>query len=75
MEFICIYTHTVSVPDPPVSSSLSELKEAQRRQQQREDRFRQEEVIANATLVWNQNILPHWDSMYDGRHQSVTSWS
>ncbi|XP_071317972.1 TBC1 domain family member 12-like isoform X2 [Trachinotus anak] len=40
-----------------------ELKEAQRRQQQRKEQFRQEEEISNATLVWNQHILPHWDTM------------
>ncbi|XP_018544124.1 TBC1 domain family member 12 isoform X2 [Lates calcarifer] len=51
-----------------------ELKEAQRRQQQREDRFRQEEVIANATLVWNQNILPHWDSMKSSRRAQDLWW-
>lgn len=44
---------------------VSELKEAQRRQQQVKERVRQEEVISNAALVWNQLILPQWDSMYD----------
>lgn len=29
------------------------------------ERIRQEEVISNATLVWNQLILPQWDTMYD----------
>lgn len=46
---------------------MSELKEAQRRQQQVKERVRQEEVISNAALVWNQLILPLWDSMYDLR--------
>lgn len=46
---------------PPVC--VSELKEAQRKLQQMKERFRQEEVISNATLVWNQQILPHWDTM------------
>ncbi|XP_041818627.1 TBC1 domain family member 12-like isoform X2 [Chelmon rostratus] len=42
-----------------------ELKEAQKKQQQMKQRVRQEEVISSATLVWNQHILPQWDSMYD----------
>lgn len=42
----------------------SELKEAQRRQQQKEERFRQEEEISNTSLVWNQHILPRWDAMW-----------
>lgn len=46
---------------PPVC--VPELKEVQRRQQQMKERFRQEEVISNAMLVWNQQILPHWDTM------------
>lgn len=40
-----------------------ELKEAQRRQQQMKERFRQEDVIANTALIWNKHILPHWDAM------------
>lgn len=44
---------------------LSELKEAQRRQQQMKERVRLEEGISTATLVWNQLILPQWDTMYE----------
>lgn len=29
------------------------------------ERVRLEEGISNATLVWNQLILPQWDTMYD----------
>ncbi|XP_059180720.1 TBC1 domain family member 12-like [Centropristis striata] len=51
-----------------------ELKEAQRRQQQREQRFRQEEEICSAALVWNQNILPHWDAMRSSRRAQDLWW-
>jgi hypothetical protein len=27
------------------------------------ERLKQEESIANAMVVWNNDILPHWDSM------------
>ncbi|XP_070782985.1 TBC1 domain family member 12-like [Enoplosus armatus] len=51
-----------------------ELKEAQRRQQQMKERFRQEEVISNASLVWNQHILPHWDTMRSSRRVRDLWW-
>ncbi|XP_044035837.1 TBC1 domain family member 12-like isoform X3 [Siniperca chuatsi] len=51
-----------------------ELKEAQRRQQQMKERFRQEEVISNASLVWNQHILPHWDTMRSSRRARDLWW-
>ncbi|XP_056222531.1 TBC1 domain family member 12-like isoform X3 [Seriola aureovittata] len=51
-----------------------ELKEAQRRQQQMKERFRQEEEISNATMVWNQHILPHWESMRSSRRAQDLWW-
>ncbi|XP_054454848.1 TBC1 domain family member 12-like isoform X2 [Anoplopoma fimbria] len=51
-----------------------ELKEAQRRQQQIEERFRQEEVISNTSLIWNQHILPHWDAMRSSRRARDMWW-
>ncbi|XP_070847299.1 TBC1 domain family member 12-like isoform X3 [Chaetodon trifascialis] len=52
-----------------------ELKEAQRKQQQMKERVRQEEVISNATLVWNQHILPQWDSMRSSRRARDLWWA
>ncbi|XP_027132891.1 TBC1 domain family member 12-like isoform X3 [Larimichthys crocea] len=51
-----------------------ELKEAQRKQQQLKERVRQEEEIANAMLVWNQNILPQWDTMRSSRRAQDLWW-
>lgn len=28
------------------------------------ERHRQEDSISNAMVIWNTEILPHWDSMY-----------
>lgn len=39
-----------------------ELKEAQRDRQQQEQRVRQEEQVCSNTLIWNQHILPRWDT-------------
>lgn len=45
------------------SSLIAELKEAQRRKKQLEERCRQEDSIGNAVLTWNNEILPHWETM------------
>ncbi|XP_060883742.1 TBC1 domain family member 12-like isoform X2 [Labrus mixtus] len=51
-----------------------ELKEAQRREQQRRERLRQEEEISNNTLIWNHEILPHWDTMKSSRRTRDLWW-
>ncbi|XP_029933234.1 TBC1 domain family member 12-like [Myripristis murdjan] len=51
-----------------------ELREAQRRQSRRQERFRQEESIASAMLVWNNHILPHWDAMRSSRRARDLWW-
>lgn len=47
-----------------LSLSLSEMKEAQRKKRQMKERHRQEDSISNAMVVWNNEILPHWDTTY-----------
>ncbi|XP_035853177.1 TBC1 domain family member 12-like isoform X2 [Sander lucioperca] len=51
-----------------------ELAAAERRQQLMTQRFRQEVEISNATLVWNQHILPHWDAMRESRRARDLWW-
>ncbi|XP_056152952.1 TBC1 domain family member 12 [Lampris incognitus] len=51
-----------------------ELKEAQRKQRQMKERFKQEESIANAMVVWNTEILPHWDTMKSSRRARELWW-
>lgn len=41
----------------------TELKEAQKKKQQMRERFKQEDSIVNAMVVWNTEVLPNWDSM------------
>lgn len=43
---------------------LSEMKEAQRKKRQMKERHRQEDSISNAMVIWNNEILPQWDSVY-----------
>ncbi|XP_076856797.1 TBC1 domain family member 12 [Brachyhypopomus gauderio] len=51
-----------------------ELKEAQKKKQQMKERFRQEENIASAMVVWNTEILPNWDSMRGTRRVKDLWW-
>lgn len=44
--------------------SIPELKEAQKKKRQMKERHRQEDSISNAMVVWNNEILPHWDTTY-----------
>ncbi|XP_072553612.1 TBC1 domain family member 14 isoform X3 [Paramormyrops kingsleyae] len=51
-----------------------ELKEAQKRRKQLEDRCKLEESIGNAALTWNQEILPNWDTMCTSRRVRELWW-
>lgn len=42
---------------------IAELKEAQKRKKQLEDRCKLEESIGTAVQTWNQDILPNWSTM------------
>ncbi|XP_062849534.1 TBC1 domain family member 14-like [Trichomycterus rosablanca] len=51
-----------------------ELKEAQRKRKQLEERARLEESIGNAALTWSQEILPDWNSMHCTRRVRDLWW-
>ncbi|XP_044155894.1 TBC1 domain family member 12 isoform X1 [Bufo gargarizans] len=51
-----------------------EVKEAQRRKKLMKERFKQEENIASAMVVWNTEILPNWDAMRNTRKVRDLWW-
>uniref|UniRef100_A0A8C1PYT7 TBC1 domain family, member 12b n=1 Tax=Cyprinus carpio TaxID=7962 RepID=A0A8C1PYT7_CYPCA len=51
-----------------------ELKEAQKKKKQMKERFKQEESIVNAMVVWNNEILPNWESMRGTRRVRDLWW-
>uniref|UniRef100_A0A8C1PA67 TBC1 domain family, member 14 n=1 Tax=Cyprinus carpio TaxID=7962 RepID=A0A8C1PA67_CYPCA len=51
-----------------------ELKEAQKRRKQLEDRCKHEESIGNAALTWSQEILPNWQSMCSSKRVRDLWW-
>ncbi|KAM4031158.1 TBC1 domain family member 12 [Anomaloglossus baeobatrachus] len=51
-----------------------EVKEAQRRKKMMKERFKQEENIASAMVVWNSEILPNWDAVRNTRKVRDLWW-
>ncbi|XP_077115085.1 TBC1 domain family member 12 isoform X3 [Ranitomeya variabilis] len=51
-----------------------EVKEAQRRKKMMKERFKQEENIASAMVVWNSEILPNWDAVRNSRKVRDLWW-
>lgn len=41
------------------------MKDAQKKKRQMKERHRQEDSISNAMVIWNNEILPNWDTMYE----------
>lgn len=51
-----------------------EMKEAQKKKRQMKERHRQEDSISNAMVIWNTEILPHWDTMKGTRRVRELWW-
>ncbi|XP_012879394.1 PREDICTED: TBC1 domain family member 14 isoform X3 [Dipodomys ordii] len=66
--------HRQQYEEMVVQAKKRELKEAQRRKKQLEERCRVEESIGNAVLTWNNEILPNWDTMWCSRKVRDLWW-
>ncbi|XP_071982223.1 TBC1 domain family member 14 isoform X1 [Engystomops pustulosus] len=51
-----------------------EFKEAQRKKKQLEERCKLEESIGNAAMMWNNEVLPNWESMCCSRKVREMWW-
>ncbi|KAM8851990.1 TBC1 domain family member 12-like [Synchiropus picturatus] len=51
-----------------------ELKDAQKKKRQMKERLKQEDLISTAMVIWNTEILPHWDSMKGSRRVRELWW-
>ncbi|XP_060697889.1 TBC1 domain family member 12 isoform X2 [Hemiscyllium ocellatum] len=51
-----------------------EIKEAQRRKRIMKERFKQEESIAHAMIIWNTDILPNWETIRNTRKVRELWW-
>ncbi|XP_058157280.1 TBC1 domain family member 14 isoform X2 [Dasypus novemcinctus] len=66
--------HRQQYEEMVVQAKRRELKEAQRRKKQLEERCRLEESIGNAVLIWNNEILPNWETMWSSRKVRDLWW-
>ncbi|XP_032189643.1 TBC1 domain family member 14 isoform X2 [Mustela erminea] len=66
--------HRQQYEEMVVQAKKRELKEAQRRRRQLEERCRLEESIGNAVLTWNNEILPNWETMWCSRKVRDLWW-
>ncbi|XP_034627704.1 TBC1 domain family member 14 isoform X1 [Trachemys scripta elegans] len=66
--------HRQQYEEMVVQAKKRELKEAQRRKKQLEERCRLEESIGNAVLIWNNEILPNWETMCCSRKVRELWW-
>ncbi|XP_074922710.1 TBC1 domain family member 14 isoform X1 [Chelonoidis abingdonii] len=66
--------HRQQYEEMVVQAKKRELKEAQRRKKQLEERCRLEESIGNAVLIWNNDILPNWETMCCSRKVRELWW-
>ncbi|TNN27689.1 TBC1 domain family member 14 [Liparis tanakae] len=55
--------HRLQYEEMVAQAKKRELKEAQKRKKQLEDRCKLEESIGTAAQTWNQEILPNWTTL------------
>ncbi|KAM3605696.1 uncharacterized protein V6R79_003161 [Siganus canaliculatus] len=66
--------HKMEYEEMVAGAKRREMKEAQKKKRQMKERHRQEDSISNAMVIWNQEILPHWDSMKGTRRVRELWW-
>ncbi|XP_065098814.1 TBC1 domain family member 12 isoform X3 [Paramisgurnus dabryanus] len=66
--------HRQEYDDMVAEVKKRELKDAQKKKKQMKERFKQEESIANAMLVWNNEILTNWENMRGTRRVRDLWW-
>ncbi|XP_061767472.1 LOW QUALITY PROTEIN: TBC1 domain family member 12-like [Nerophis ophidion] len=66
--------HKLEYEEMVAGAKRRELKEAQKKKRQMKERHRHEDSISNAMVVWNTQILPHWDTMKGTRRVRELWW-
>ncbi|XP_008299883.1 TBC1 domain family member 12-like isoform X1 [Stegastes partitus] len=66
--------HKLEYEEMVAGAKRRELKEAQKKKRQMKERHRQEDSISNAMVIWNNEILPHWDTMKGTRRVRELWW-
>eukprot|EP00066_Takifugu_rubripes_P012039 XP_011601305.1 PREDICTED: TBC1 domain family member 12-like isoform X1 [Takifugu rubripes] len=66
--------HKMEYEEMVAGAKRREMKEAQRKKRQMKERHRREDSISNAMVIWNTEILPHWDVMKGTRRVRELWW-
>ncbi|KAG7500732.1 hypothetical protein JOB18_027813 [Solea senegalensis] len=66
--------HKLEYEEMVAGAKKRELKEAQKKKRQMKERHRQEDNISNAMIIWNNDILPHWDAVKGTRRVRELWW-
>uniref|UniRef100_A0A8C5HA40 TBC1 domain family member 12-like n=2 Tax=Gouania willdenowi TaxID=441366 RepID=A0A8C5HA40_GOUWI len=66
--------HKLEYEEMVAAAKRREMKEAQKKKRQMKERHRQEDIISNAMIVWNNEILPQWDTMKGTRRVRDLWW-
>ncbi|XP_017289761.1 TBC1 domain family member 12 [Kryptolebias marmoratus] len=66
--------HKLEYEEMVAGAKRREMKEAQKKKRQMKERHRQEDSISNAMVIWNNEILPHWDTMKGTRRVRELWW-
>ncbi|XP_043918763.1 TBC1 domain family member 14 isoform X1 [Protopterus annectens] len=66
--------HRQEYEEMVVQARKREIKEAQKRKKQLEERCKLEESIGNAAVAWNSEILPNWETMCNSRKVRDLWW-
>lgn len=68
------HKHRIEYQKMVEAARKKELKEAKLRKKQLQQQLKLEEQLANAARVWNNEILPKWDSMKSSRKTQDLWW-
>ncbi|XP_056147833.1 TBC1 domain family member 12-like isoform X2 [Lampris incognitus] len=66
--------HKLEYEEMVAGAKRREVKEAQKKKRQMKERLRQEESISHAMVIWNNEILPHWETMKGTRRVRDLWW-
>lgn len=66
--------HKLEYEEMVAGAKRRELKEAQKKKRQMKERHRQEDSISSAMVIWNNEILPYWDTMKGTRRVRELWW-
>ncbi|XP_028982945.1 TBC1 domain family member 12 [Betta splendens] len=66
--------HKLEYDEMVAGAKRRELKEAQKKKRQMKERHRHEDSISSAMVVWNNEILPHWDVVKATRRVRELWW-